>query len=270
MRWDVLALSEPTDNQPFPTGLKYASWGLLGGLGILFIVLVTVNLILEDTADDTLRQNPVDNAGQHPEIKKEDLQRWIQRDGGHGHSDTSASSVRDTLRSTEERTSLSSRWADLPEKIRRGFQSIGMEETVPVVTKPGFELTTPGEDSVRLRDYRGQWVLVNFWATWCFPCREEMPSLERLDQSLPDDRFQLIAVDIRESDTEVRMFLDEHDVDITIAMDRTGDVANRYHVRSVPVTWLIDPKGRITGRILGPRHWDQPPARDVFEDLVTP
>ncbi len=109
-----------------------------------------------------------------------------------------------------------------------------------------------------LADYRGRVVLVNFWASWCPPCRAEMPSMERLQQKLAGKPFTVLAVNMGESEEAVRTFLKEIPVSFPILMDKDGAALKRWKVFAFPTSFVVDPQGRIRYALFGPTEWDHP------------
>jgi len=120
---------------------------------------------------------------------------------------------------------------------------------------PPLELTALDGVRHRLADYRGRVVLVNFWATWCAPCRAEMPSIERLRRSLEGDPFIVLAVNVGEDAAAVRAFADQVPMGFPILLDRDSQVTHAWGARALPVTFIIGPDGRIRYRALGERDW---------------
>ena len=115
-----------------------------------------------------------------------------------------------------------------------------------------------GAPPIELAALAGRVVLVNFWATWCEPCEEEMPAMERLYQRLHGGRFLLVAVSIDDEDAKVGEFVKRYSLTFPIAMDRTKAVSAAYQTTGVPESLLIDRDGRIVERYVGPREWDAP------------
>lgn len=120
----------------------------------------------------------------------------------------------------------------------------------------------------RLSDLRGKVVFLNFWATWCGPCRLEMPSMERLHQKMKDRPFAMVAVNLQEPRVLVKKFVQDLKLTFTILMDPEGEIAGVYAAQNLPLTYIIDKKGNITRRALGPREWDGPAAVRLMEELM--
>jgi len=125
------------------------------------------------------------------------------------------------------------------------------ESAEPRDVAPDFALPTLDGATVRLSDLRGRWVLVNFWATWCAPCRDEMPYLDRLATDHAD-RLTVLAVNLRESEATVRAFATELDLRLPILMQPDDATLLAYYVRGLPISVLIDPEGIVARRIIGP------------------
>ena len=106
-----------------------------------------------------------------------------------------------------------------------------------------------------LARYRGRVLLVNFWATWCEPCRYEMPSLVRLKEALAGKPFEVLAVNVDEPDIRVRRFVAETRFELPVLLDVNKTVTRAWGVRVMPTTFLIGPDGRIRYRALGDLDW---------------
>ena len=115
---------------------------------------------------------------------------------------------------------------------------------------PNFEWNGPGGQVVRLSDYRGKTVVINFWATWCQPCRQEMPALQRVAATEPDVVF--LEVDLQESGDKVASFLEQLGLDrLQPVLDTAGETTRRFGVLSLPSTFFVDPQGVIRHLELG-------------------
>ncbi|HLR69164.1 MAG TPA: TlpA disulfide reductase family protein [Virgibacillus sp.] len=122
---------------------------------------------------------------------------------------------------------------------------------------PDFELSTLDGETVKLSDFRGQKVLLNFWATWCPPCRKEMPDMEELHN---DTDVKILAVNLTGTESgldEVKSFIDKLELTFTIPLDEESDIANQYEVVAYPTTYMIDPDGHIHFKSLGALTYDQ-------------
>jgi len=121
---------------------------------------------------------------------------------------------------------------------------------------PDFELRDLEGREVKLADLRGRVVLVNFWATWCKPCEDEMPAMERLYRSLEPEGFELLAVSVDEGQSEVRAFEQRLGITFPILLDPDQSVSELYQTTGFPESVLVDAQGRIIDRFVGPRDWD--------------
>jgi thiol-disulfide isomerase/thioredoxin len=121
-----------------------------------------------------------------------------------------------------------------------------------------------------LSDYRGKVVLVNFWATWCPPCRREMPSLERLNQKLQGEPFIILAVDQWESYDLVFAFTGQLDPQPTfpILFDSKSQASKQWDVKGLPASFIVDKKGRVVYRAMGGREFDHPEIEQLIRNLL--
>jgi len=113
---------------------------------------------------------------------------------------------------------------------------------------------------------RGKLVLVNFWATWCPPCRDEMPSLEKLANALDPQSFEVLAVSVDESWDPVEKFLKPRSP-LTVALDQGGSVSQRYGTSKFPESYLVDSKGSVRLKFVGPRDWMDQNVLALLEEL---
>lgn len=121
-----------------------------------------------------------------------------------------------------------------------------------------------------LADWHGKVVLLNLWATWCLPCRKEMPTLEKLQKEMGSDRFQVVAVSVdRTGVAGARKFLDEAGLDgLTLYADPSARMGAALRAAGLPATLLLDREGREIGRLLGPAEWDSEDARALIRAAI--
>jgi cytochrome c biogenesis protein CcmG, thiol:disulfide interchange protein DsbE len=133
---------------------------------------------------------------------------------------------------------------------------------------PSLALKDPDGRLHDLADYRGKALLVNFWATWCAPCREELPSLERLRDILRGRPFEVLTVNVAEGESRVRRFLTDLPLGLPILLDRDGNAQRAWKVRGLPATFLLDRNGAIRYWYLGELDWAQPKILRTVESLL--
>jgi peroxiredoxin len=124
-------------------------------------------------------------------------------------------------------------------------------------------------DTVSLSDYRGSVTLVNIWATWCLPCRDEMPSMQALYDSLAGRGFRIAAISIDEGSPEdVVAFAQKFGLTFDILHDRSGSVERLYQTTGVPESFLLDRRGVLVKRVIGAHDWSSPANRRTVERLL--
>ncbi len=129
---------------------------------------------------------------------------------------------------------------------------------------PDFTLETLAGEAVTLSDLQGQVVLINFWATWCPPCRAEMPAIQEVYEEYRDQGFTVLAVNERESQGRVATFMDELGLTFPVPLDRDGRVFRRYRVNALPSTFFVDREGIIRNVTIG-----GPMARTFIEGQIS-
>jgi len=120
----------------------------------------------------------------------------------------------------------------------------------------------------RLQDYRGKVVLVNFWATWCEPCRDEMPSINRLRASLAGRPFVVLAVNLAEPESRIRRFQEKVPMEFAVLLDRDTRVAKTWQARILPASYLVGPDGRIRYSVRGEIDWSGEIARAAIAEIL--
>ena len=124
---------------------------------------------------------------------------------------------------------------------------------------PDFELTTLDGRKVKLSDYRGKKVILNFWATWCPPCRAEIPDMEKFYSSYKDKDIVILGVNLTKAEqdqTSVKSFIKEYRVTYPILLDKESLAAEMYQVSAIPTSYIIDPQGTIIQKIVGPMDFE--------------
>ena len=141
----------------------------------------------------------------------------------------------------------------------------------PPVTAPGFSLTDMDGEQHTLDDYRGKVIMLNLWATWCPPCRREIPSMESIFQDLKDKGFVVLAVNQFETPDHVFAYMGQLSVYPTfpVLFDRDSQVSELYGVKGLPTTLLINKQGQVAYRALGGRDFDHPRVRAIVNQLLT-
>lgn len=152
-------------------------------------------------------------------------------------------------------------WSERPREQPAGSLETGR-------TAPDFTLKSLDGDSVSLSQFRGKVVFLNFWASWCPPCRAEMPAMNRLNEVFSDRDFVMLAVNTEQDKGAVEDFLSRHPHDFTVLLDPRGTVQNLYQVFRFPETFLIDKEGRIVERFIGARDWSGVEFLKRIEQLV--
>lgn len=129
----------------------------------------------------------------------------------------------------------------------------GMAEKPPLVggPAPDFQLDQLGGAPAKMSDYRGKVVLLNFWATWCTPCKKEMPEMQAAYEALKDQGFVVLALNFGEEAEKAEKLVKEMGLTFPVLLDREVEVAERHRVVSLPVTFFIDPNGLIKEQVFG-------------------
>jgi len=148
------------------------------------------------------------------------------------------------------------------------------KQTLPSLEKPfaAPDFTLPGENgkTYHLEDLRGQVVVVNFWATWCPPCRREMPSMQRMWNKIKGKGVTVLAINVGEDADTIFEFLGSYPVNFPLLLDRDGSVVKRYPVTGLPTTYIVSPQGMVTHRAVGSREWDDPQLYTRLLDMRRP
>ena len=148
------------------------------------------------------------------------------------------------------------------------FKKLGIERPGKVIRAPSFALDDLSAKRVSLKDLRGKVVFLNFWATWCVPCRQEMPTMEKLQREMKEQGLEVVAINIRESQKAVRKFTGELGLSFTVLLDKDAKVSEEYGAWAIPLSYFINRKGEFVGKVDGPREWDGREAKAFFLQLL--
>ncbi|HBH36292.1 MAG TPA: alkyl hydroperoxide reductase [Gammaproteobacteria bacterium] len=131
---------------------------------------------------------------------------------------------------------------------------------------PDFELVDVDGGKHRLSDYRGKPLIINFWATWCPPCREEMPSMNRAWRKVKDE-VSMLAVNVGEDEDTIFIFSADYPIDFPVLLDRSGAVIKQWPVKGLPTTFVLDRDGNIRYTAVGAREWDDDALLEIVKGL---
>lgn len=138
----------------------------------------------------------------------------------------------------------------------------------PLERPPDFRAFTPDGQALSLAGLRGRVVLLTFWATWCLPCREEMPALEQLHRELGAEGLTVLGVNVREEGPAIRRYAQELVLTFPLVLDPEGKTQMSYGVVGLPTSFLIGRDGHAVARAIGPREWGSAPARALIRALL--
>lgn len=136
-------------------------------------------------------------------------------------------------------------------------------ETAPLFTLPGLDGSTHS-----LKDLKGSIVYLDFWASWCGPCKLSFPAMNTLQDEYADRGLKVLAISVDENEKDIRKFLRRTNAEFTVLVDSAGDVANTYNLPSMPTSYLIDRDGVIQYRHIGFRPGDIDELRKVIEEVI--
>lgn len=144
----------------------------------------------------------------------------------------------------------------------------GIQPIKEVILGPDFTLKDLNGNDVSLSGYRGKVVLLNFWASWCPPCRSEMPSMETLYKQLQGMDVAILALNLGESKEVAGKFINKEKYTFDVLLDSDNRVGSLYGVRSIPTTYIIDKKGELKGYKLGAFDWDSGGLLNIVKELL--
>lgn len=130
-----------------------------------------------------------------------------------------------------------------------------------------FTLLDIDGEKFELNKSKGRWIFLHFWASWCGPCREEMPAIQQLAAELKDEKFKIVMVNTAEDEDTIFEFLSTINIELNSLMDLDGQVTEEWKPRGLPTTFLIDPKGNIKYQAIGGREWHKPEYINFLKKL---
>lgn len=136
-------------------------------------------------------------------------------------------------------------------------------------TAPGFVLGNMDGERFDLASARGKWVFLHFWASWCGPCREEMPAIQQMSDQFADDELAVILVNTAENEDTIFSFLAEINMGMSSLMDADGQVTEQYRPRGLPTTILIDRNGQMQYQAIGGREWQEAEYTGFLRELIS-
>ena len=135
-------------------------------------------------------------------------------------------------------------------------------------TAQNFRLQDIDGETFELDKTRGNWVFLHFWASWCGPCRKEMPTIQKLADAMQDENFKIVMVNTAEDEDTIFEFLAAIDVELNTLMDVDGLVTEVWKPRGLPTSFLINPKGEVKYQAIGGREWGEPVYVNFIKQLI--
>jgi cytochrome c biogenesis protein CcmG, thiol:disulfide interchange protein DsbE len=148
------------------------------------------------------------------------------------------------------------------------FGTMGIVSPKTSKLAPDFDVKNIKGETVKLSDFKGKVILLNFWATWCGACREEMASMQNLYSSLKAEGLEVLAISIdRWNEDRIQDYVKDNNLTFPVLLDQDQTVRKKYHVMGLPTSYLIDGEGKIRGYASGARTWDSPDSQNLFLSL---
>jgi len=153
----------------------------------------------------------------------------------------------------------------IPDTVIKAFKDAGIQAASQGIDPIDFTIPLLDGTIVNLSQFKGKVVFLNFWATWCGPCRSEMPSMEAVYQKLKDKGLEIIAVNLGDSRKEVSDFMINYKLNFPAGLDEKKLTGMYYHIQAIPTTYIIDRRGLIIARLVGSINWDTPKVISALE-----
>jgi thiol-disulfide isomerase/thioredoxin len=156
----------------------------------------------------------------------------------------------------------------VPREVAASFRAAGLPVQTKSAAPVDFSLPLTNGRVQKLSELKGKVVFLNFWATWCGPCRSEMPSMETLYRRFKDSGLEILAVNCAEEAGDVKAFMENYKLSFPTALDESGAVSRQYGIRAIPATYILDREGGIILKVTGSLDWDTPKIVAAFEELL--
>lgn len=151
--------------------------------------------------------------------------------------------------------------------VRAGLTAFNFQPLKTPVPLPDFALDNLEGTSIPISTYKGKWILLNFWATWCPPCRAEMPGMNELQKAFGGEHFTFVAIDSQEEPATVREFIAREKYILPVLLDVDGSISATFGINSLPTTFLVDPQGLVQGGMIGSQNYDTPETRAFLKSI---
>ncbi|MBU2512880.1 TlpA family protein disulfide reductase [bacterium] len=133
---------------------------------------------------------------------------------------------------------------------------------------PDFEYLLMTGEKEQFSDNKGKIVLLNFWATWCFPCKTEMPELEELKHAMKNENFRLIAINIGDKKERIRRFLENNPYSFDIVLDENKKISESFNILGLPTTYILTGDLKVIGKVMGPIDWKEKSFIQFLKNLI--
>ncbi len=148
------------------------------------------------------------------------------------------------------------------------FQKLGIQKPSKEIEAVDFTVVSLNGNEINLMDFKGKVIFLNFWATWCGPCKMEVEDIDNMYKKLKDKDFVVIAVDVQEDAKKVKSFMKKYNLTFPVYLDKDGRISYQYGVRGIPTTYIIGKDWKIVGRAIGPRKWASDESIKLMESLI--
>ena len=138
----------------------------------------------------------------------------------------------------------------------QGLSAQSLTELSNKPQAPAFNLQDMDGEKFSLATYKGKVLIVNFWATWCPPCRAELPSMNRGWDKIKNENIEMIAINVGEDEDTIYSFMADYPINFKVLLDQSGDIISQWPIKGLPTTFVVDAEGRIVYRAIGGREWD--------------